>query len=68
MISIRPVAVQTNRVSMYTEKAWTRPCLAGWETSAEAAEGVAVAMPVSEEKMARLVPQIMALPMAAPMI
>ena len=65
MISIRPVAVQTNRVSMYTEKAWTRPCLAGWETSVE---GVAVAMPVSEEKMARLVPQIMALPMAAPMI
>ena len=35
-------------------------------TSAEPAEGVAVDIPVSDEKTARLVPQITALPSAPP--
>ncbi|VEB42658.1 Uncharacterised protein [Chromobacterium violaceum] len=32
--SMKAVAEQTNRVSMYTENACTRPCLAGWLTAA----------------------------------
>ena len=48
-IMMIPVAVHTNKVSMYTENAWIRPCFAGWDTSAEPAEGVAVDIPVSDE-------------------
>ena len=43
---------------MYTESAWIRPCLTGWETEAVAAALGAEPIPASLENRPRLMPSM----------
>ena len=54
--------VQMIIVSMKTESIWTRPCLTGWETEAEAAALGAEPTPASFEYKPRLIPSMTAEP------
>ena len=65
---MRAVAVQMSRVSMNTDSIWTRPCLAGWDTSAVAAALGAEPIPASLEYRPRLMPCIMQEPVKPPKI
>ena len=60
------VAVQTTMVSMNTDRTWTRPCLAGWDTPAEPAAQAAAPMPASLENRPRLMPCMRAEPTKPP--
>src|SRR5690606_11883783 len=59
---INEVALHTNKVSIYTENACTKPCLTGWLTSAADAAWGAVPCPASLEYIPRFTPQEIAIP------
>ena len=65
---MRAVAEQMRMVSMKTDSICTRPCLAGWETSAVAAALGAEPIPASLEYRPRLMPCIMQEPAKPPKI